>query len=89
MRLTIPGGDTQISRVVTAIRELPEIACCHRIKGDESFVIEAHLVSVHHLEALIDRLSVFGATATSTVLSSPVERREHSAKQIDAFGKYE
>ncbi len=52
-------------------------------------MIEAHLVSVRHLEALIDRLSAFGATATSTVLSSPVERREYSAKQIDAFGKYE
>ena len=89
MRLTIPGGDLQISRTVTAIRELPEIARCHRITGDESFVIEAHLVSVHHLEALIDRLSAFGATATSTVLSSPVERREYSAKQIEAFGKYE
>jgi len=89
MRLTIPGGDLQIGRTVTAIKELPEIARCHRITGDESFVIEAHLVSVHHLEALIDRLSAFGATATSTVLSSPVERREYSAKQIDAFGKYE
>jgi Lrp/AsnC family leucine-responsive transcriptional regulator len=88
MRLTIPGGDLQISRTVTAIKELSEIARCHRITGDESFVIEAHLVSVHHLEALIDRLSAFGATATSTVLSSPVERREYSAKHIDAFGKY-
>ena len=89
MRLTIPGGDLQISRTVTAIRELPEIARCHRITGDESFVIEAHLVSVHHLEALIDRLSAFGATATSTVLSSPVERREYTAKQVEAYGKYE
>src|ERR1700741_5091740 len=80
MRLTIPGGDLQIGRTVTAIKELPEIARCHRITGDESFVIEAHLVSVHHLEALIDKLSAFGATATSTVLSSPVERRDYTSK---------
>jgi len=88
IRLTIPGGELQISRTVAAIKELPEISRCHRITGDESFVIEAHLVSVHHLEALIDKLSAFGATATSTVLSSPVERREYSAKQIEAFFKY-
>jgi Lrp/AsnC family leucine-responsive transcriptional regulator len=88
IRLTIPGGELQISRTVAAIKELPEISRSHRITGDESFVIEAHLVSVHHLEALIDRLSAFGATATSTVLSSPVERREYSAKQIEAFFKY-
>jgi len=88
MRLTIPGGDLQIGRTVSAIKELSEIARCHRITGDESFVIEAHLVSVRHLEALIDKLSAFGATATSTVLSSPVERRDYSARQIEAYRKY-
>lgn len=88
MRLTIPGGDLQISRTVAAMKELPEILRCHRITGNESFVIEAHLVSVRHLEALIDRLSAFGATSTSTVLSSPVERRDYHARQIELFDKY-
>lgn len=88
MRLTIPGGDLQISRTVAVIRELSEVSRCHRITGSESFVIEAHVVSIRHMEALIDRLSALGATSTSTVLSSPVERREYTAKQIEAFAKY-
>jgi Lrp/AsnC family leucine-responsive transcriptional regulator len=88
VRLTIPGGDLQISRTVTAIKELAEVGRCHRITGDESFVIEAHVVSIRHLEAFIDRLSALGATSTSTVLSSPVERREYHARQIEAFSKY-
>jgi Lrp/AsnC family leucine-responsive transcriptional regulator len=88
MRLTIPGGDLQISRTVSAIKELNEISRCHRITGHESFVIEADVVSIRHMEALIDRLSALGATSTSTVLSSPVERREYTAKQIEAFAKY-
>ena len=85
VRLTIPGGDLQITRTVTVIKELPEISRCHRITGDESFVIEANVVSVRHLEALIDRLSALGATSTSTILSSPVERREYSARQVEGF----
>lgn len=88
MRLTIPGGDLQISRTVTALKELSEISRCYRITGAESFVIEANVVSVRHLEALIDRLSAFGATSTSTVLSSPVERRDVHSKQLEAFSKY-
>jgi Lrp/AsnC family transcriptional regulator, leucine-responsive regulatory protein len=88
VRLTIPGGDLQISRTVTAIKELSEINRCHRITGDESFVIEANVVSIRHLEALIDRLSGLGATSTSTVLSSPVERREYSERQMQSFAKY-
>jgi Lrp/AsnC family leucine-responsive transcriptional regulator len=88
VRLTIPGGDVQVSRSVTAIKELNEISRCHRITGAESFVIEADVVSIRHLEALIDKLSALGATSTSTVLSSPVYRREYQAKQIEAFNKF-
>lgn len=88
VRLTIPGGDIQVSRTVTAIKELSEVSRCHRITGAESFVIEADVVSIRHLEVLIDRLSALGATSTSTVLSSPVERREYHARQIEAFGRY-
>jgi Lrp/AsnC family transcriptional regulator, leucine-responsive regulatory protein len=88
VRLTIPGGDLQINRTVAAIKELTEISRCHRITGDESFVIEAHVVSIRHLEAFIDRLSALGATSTSTVLSSPVERREYHARHIEGFSKY-
>jgi Lrp/AsnC family leucine-responsive transcriptional regulator len=89
VRLTIPGGELQISRTVAALKEFPEINRCHRITGAESFLIEANVVSVRHLEALIDRLSALGATSTSTVLSSPVERRGYHAKDLEAFGSYE
>jgi Lrp/AsnC family transcriptional regulator, leucine-responsive regulatory protein len=88
VRLTIHGGDLQVSRTVVAIKEMPEISRCHRITGAESFVIEANVVSIRHLEALIDKLSTLGATSTSTVLSSPVHRREVHAGHIEAFGKF-
>jgi Lrp/AsnC family transcriptional regulator, leucine-responsive regulatory protein len=88
VRLTIHGGDLQVSRTVTAIKELSEISRCHRITGAESFVIEADVVSIRHMEALIDKLSTLGATSTSTVLSSPVQRREYHVGQIEGFGKY-
>jgi Lrp/AsnC family transcriptional regulator, leucine-responsive regulatory protein len=88
VRLTIPGGDAPIVRAIHAIKELPEIGCCHRITGAESFVIEAEVVSIRHLEALIDRLSALGATSTSTILSSPIERRTVRASHIESFSRY-
>jgi len=88
VHLTIQGGDLQVTRTVAAIKELVEISRCHRITGAESFVIEADVVSVRHLEALIDKLNALGATSTSTVLSSPVKRREYHAAQIEAFSRY-
>jgi Lrp/AsnC family leucine-responsive transcriptional regulator len=88
VRLTIPGGDVHVSRSVAAIKEMNEISRCHRVTGDESFVIEANVVSIRHMEALIDRLSALGATSTSTVLSSPVQRRQYYARQVEAFDRY-
>lgn len=88
VHLTIHGGDIQVQRTVTAVKELIEIARCHRITGAESFIIEANVVSIRHLEAFIDKLSTLGATATSTVLSSPVQRREYRGTQIEAFNKF-
>jgi hypothetical protein len=38
--------------------------------------MKVHVRSVEHLEGLIDRLTPFGTTSTSIVLSSPVEQRE-------------
>jgi len=89
VRLTIPGGDTQVGRAVAAMKEMPEIRRCHRITGDESFVIEADVVSIRHLEALIDRLSALGATSTSTILSTPIERRVVHGTQVESFSRYQ
>ena len=83
VRLTIRGGDQQVSRAVAVIRELPEVTRCHRVTGDESFVMEANVVSIRHLEALIDKLGGVGATSTSTVLSSPVETRVVRRKDVE------
>jgi Lrp/AsnC family transcriptional regulator, leucine-responsive regulatory protein len=88
VRLTIHGGDLQVQRTVAAVKELAEISRCHRITGAESFVIEANVISIRHLEVLIDKLSALGATSTSTVLSSPVEGREYHGGEIEAFCRY-
>ncbi|MBI4261853.1 MAG: Lrp/AsnC family transcriptional regulator [Actinobacteria bacterium] len=54
---------------------LPEVLECHRITGTESYVLQAAVRDVAHLESLIDRLMPYGETTTSIVLSSPVTHR--------------
>jgi len=68
-------GDV-FSRITSAVKNFPEVVECHRGTGADSFIMKVHVRSVEHLESLIDRLTPFGTTSTSIVLSSPVERRE-------------
>lgn len=67
-------GDV-LTRMTALSRELPEVLECHRATGADSFIMKVAVSSVEHLERLIDRLTPFGTTSTSIVLSSPVTGR--------------
>ncbi len=66
-------GDV-LARITAAVRAMPEVLECHRATGADSFIMKVAVGSVEHLEALIDRLTPFGTTSTSIILSSPVTR---------------
>ena len=51
-----------------------EIYECYCISGSESFILRVLSDSLSQLDALIDKLSEFGDTKTSIVLSSPVNK---------------
>lgn len=59
----------QYPEVIALINNLPEVLECHHVTGDCSFVIKAIASSMSHLEALIGKLSRYGQTSTSLVLS--------------------
>jgi Lrp/AsnC family leucine-responsive transcriptional regulator len=65
----------QIPQVADIAREAEEVVECHRITGDDCFIMRAHVRDVAHLEELIDRFTPFGSTTTSIVQSSPVPGR--------------
>jgi Lrp/AsnC family leucine-responsive transcriptional regulator len=65
----------QIPKVAALARDTPEVVECHRITGEDCYIIKAHVHSVEHLEEVIDRFVLFGSTTTSIVQSAPVPRR--------------
>ena len=48
---------------------------CHRITGEDCYVLDLHLRSMDDLEGILDRFVAYGQTTTSIVHSSPVARR--------------
>lgn len=68
----LPG---QMSDMIAAIRETPQIVSCDRVSGEDCFVARAHVRDVAEMEAVIDRIVPFGATNSSIVQSTPVSER--------------
>ena len=64
-----------IGPVAELARQCAEVVECHRVTGDDCYVMTAHVRDVAHLEELIDRFVAYGQTTTSIMQSSPVPRR--------------
>jgi Lrp/AsnC family leucine-responsive transcriptional regulator len=60
--------------VIALAEKVPQITACHHISGDASFIIRVQLEDVPALESLVERLSPFGRTQTTIVLSTPVDK---------------
>ncbi len=64
-----------LARITRTMSEMPEVLECHRGTGADSFTLKVAVESIEHLEKLIDRLTPFGTTSTSIVLSTPIRRK--------------
>jgi Lrp/AsnC family transcriptional regulator, leucine-responsive regulatory protein len=68
------AGD-YIPRFVSAVRSLSEVFECHRISGEDTFLVKIYAASSEDLERIVDNLNPYVATNTMLVFSSPVTRR--------------
>ncbi|MEZ5424736.1 MAG: Lrp/AsnC family transcriptional regulator [Pyrinomonadaceae bacterium] len=73
IRMSITGVD--YSHIIEVARESNEVLECHRGTGGDSFILKVAVASIEHLQSVIDKLTPYGITTTSIVLSSPVTGR--------------
>jgi Lrp/AsnC family leucine-responsive transcriptional regulator len=72
-RIRPTGG--QLGKIADLAASLPEVSECHRITGEDCFLVKLHAPAIEDLERVLDQFLVFGQTVTSIVVSSPVPPR--------------
>lgn len=80
IRMSISGID--YSHIIEVAEQSNEILECHRATGGDSFIMKVAVADVGHLQMLIDKLTPYGITTTSIVLSSPVKRKIIYANRV-------
>ncbi len=65
----------QLPKIAELAAALPQVTECHRITGEDCFLIKVHAPAIEDLEAVLDKFLLFGQTITSIVVSSPVPPR--------------
>jgi len=68
----LPGHLQKIAELAQAI---PEITECHRITGEDCFILKMYLKEISSLDQVLDQFLAHGQTTTSIVQSSPVPWR--------------
>jgi len=73
--IRIRPNSGQLPRIAELAREIPEIVECHRVTGEDCFVLKVCLPSLDQLDRVLDTFLLYGTTTTSLIQSSPVPLR--------------
>ena len=65
----------QLQIIADIARDMPNVVECHRITGEDCFIVKAYLHDLEELDGVLDRFLVHGHTTTSIAQSSPVPGR--------------
>jgi Lrp/AsnC family transcriptional regulator, leucine-responsive regulatory protein len=65
----------QLPRIAELAQQRPEFVECHRVTGEDCFILKAHIPVIDQLDRLLDSFLLYGFTTTSIIQSSPVPLR--------------
>ena len=65
----------QLAKIAELARQIPHVEECHRVTGEDCFILKAHIPAIDQLDRLLDLFLAHGSTTTSIIQSSPVEPR--------------
>jgi Lrp/AsnC family leucine-responsive transcriptional regulator len=68
-------GPGQLPRIAELAARTPQVSECHRISGEDCFLLKVHVPSLEALEAVLDQFLMHGQTHSSLVVSTPVPPR--------------
>ena len=71
-------GPGQLPRIAELAARTPQVSECHRISGEDCFLLKVHVPAIDALEAVLDQFLLYGQTISSFVVSTPVAARNPS-----------
>jgi Lrp/AsnC family leucine-responsive transcriptional regulator len=71
----IRPGPGQLPKIADLAARTPQVSECHRISGEDCFLLKIHVAAIDALEGVLDQFLLFGQTISSIVVSTPVPPR--------------
>ena len=68
-------GPGQLKKIAELADRTPEVVECHRISGEDCFLMRVQVSSIAALEDILDGFLLHGQTTSSFIVSTPVPPR--------------
>ncbi len=65
----------QLAKLAALAKQLPQVVECHRVTGEDCFIMKVHLPGLDQLDVILDQFLAYGQTTTSIVQSTAVPAR--------------
>ena len=65
----------QLSKIAELVQQIPEVVECHRVTGEDCFILKVYIPAINQLDRLLDCFLLYGSTTTTIIQSSPVPLR--------------
>jgi Lrp/AsnC family leucine-responsive transcriptional regulator len=73
--IRIRPNSGQLPRIAELAQQIPEVVECHRVTGEDCFILKVHIPAIDQLDRLLDSFLLYGSTTTNIIQSSPVPLR--------------
>lgn len=85
--IAVTTGSGKLVHFLNYIDKLDEVLECHRVTGNHCVYLKVIVSNSGHLQELLARMTEYGETTTSIILSSPITHRVFTKHETKVKGK--
>ncbi|CEI82680.1 HTH-type transcriptional regulator LrpC [Oceanobacillus oncorhynchi] len=81
--IRIRPNSGKLSIIAELALSIPEVVECHRITGEDCFILKVYIPAIDQLDRILDQFLLYGSTTTTIIQSSPVTMKSLPIEEID------
>ncbi|HLR69278.1 Lrp/AsnC family transcriptional regulator [Staphylococcus arlettae] len=81
--IRIRPNSGKLSIIAELALSIPEVVECHRISGEDCFILKVYIPAIDQLDRILDQFLLYGSTTTTIIQSSPIPMKSLPIEEID------
>ncbi|MEK4303776.1 Lrp/AsnC family transcriptional regulator [Oceanobacillus sp. FSL K6-0251] len=81
--IRIRPNSGKLSIIAELALSIPEVVECHRITGEDCFILKVYIPAIDQLDRILDQFLLYGSTTTTIIQSSPIPMKSLPIEEID------